>query len=91
MVRSIIEIAVVNIGLFIISISLYFFVGFSLGYGSNNNYAKAASILYGAFIITHLLINLLAVTKPRKNNIWLVIGSCVFVLLLHSIVVYIYR
>jgi hypothetical protein len=47
----------INFGLFIVLIILYFLSGFLAGYGSNNNYEGAAWRLYICFVIGHLIIN----------------------------------
>jgi hypothetical protein len=91
MIKSIARTALINVILFIVLIILYFITGFLLGYGSNDNYKQSAWILFGGFVVTHLIINLIFISNPQKNSIIVVIGSCLYIMILYGIVAYIYR
>ncbi len=91
MIKSIARTALINVILFIVLIILYFITGFLLGYGSNDNYKQSAWLLFGGFVVIHLIINLIFISSPQKNNIIVVIGSCLYIMILYGIVAYIYR
>ncbi len=83
--------ALINLILFIALIILYFIIGFLLGYGSNDNYKQSAWLLFIGFVVLHLILNLRFVTKLQKNNMIIVIASCLYIMILYGIVAYIYR
>lgn len=90
MFKSILGITVVNVGIFIILFFLFVFVGFSMGLASNNNHIQATWLLYGTFVSAHFIINLLVVTKPKKQPLAIIIYSCFLICILHGAIVYIY-
>ncbi|GAB2979939.1 hypothetical protein GCM10027049_14120 [Mucilaginibacter puniceus] len=91
MIKSILWILIVNVLLFITSVFLFGAIAFLSGYASNGNYESATWRLFGAFVIVHLVLNLLFISNPRKNQKSIVIGSSMYILILYGIVVYIYR
>jgi len=81
----------INLGLFIILIILYFISGFLAGYGSNNSYEGAAWRLYIIFFLAHLGINYLLLKKLKILSSAVLISSCIVTLILYAIVALIYR
>lgn len=81
----------INFGLFVVLIVLYFLSGFVAGYGSNNNYEAAAWRLFIGFVIGHLVINYLLLKKMRIFDFTAFVSSCIEILILYGIVAWIYR
>ncbi len=88
---NIFKILLINVGLFIVLIILYFITGFLAGYGSNNNYEAAAWRLYIGFFIFHLLINFVLLIRMKMVSALYIIFSSVEILILYGIVAWIYR
>ncbi len=67
MIKNISLLILSNFFFFVVLLILYFISGFVTGYGSNDNYKNAAWILFIIFIIMHLFINFLLLTKQKRT------------------------
>jgi len=91
MSNNIWKIALLNVGLFIVLIVLYFVTGFLSGYGANNSYEAAAWRLYIGFIITHLFIDWLLLYRYKLLDLLSILFVFFEVLLLYGFVVWYYK
>lgn len=91
MSKNIWKVALLNVGLFVVLIVLYFITGFLSGYGANNSYEAAAWRLYIAFIVVHLLINCLLLYRFKSLNLFCIFLSFLEILLLYGAVAWYYK
>jgi hypothetical protein len=89
--NNILKAFLINIGLFVVLIIVYFISGFLAGYGSNNSYEAESWRLYVAFVIGHLLINFILLKKLKIADIPSVVFSCIEIFILYGIVAWIYK
>ena len=85
------KVYIINIFLFIILFVVYYITGFLLGYGSNDSYEASSWWLYIGFVVMHLVINVLFISKPKVTAVKHIVVSSVLILALYGIVAYIFR
>jgi len=58
MMKPIYKILLLNVGIAVLLVVLYFITAFLLGYGSNSSYAEATIRFYVLFAVFHFLVNI---------------------------------
>ena len=80
-----------NIGLFIVLVIVFFITGFLAGYGSNNNYEAASWRLYFGFVIAHVLINLLLLYRYKFFTVQSILLTSLEIFFLYAILAWYYK
>ena len=65
---------------------VYYISGFLLGYASNGNHVLASWLLFAAFVLFHIILNVIINYKKFKSA--QILMSCVYVLMLYGCIVY---
>lgn len=81
---KLIKIIAIDIILLLITIILYQFTSFLLGYSSNDNCNQEANFLLGAFILTNLIVNFF-VNRSLSTGRNLLIISSILILVLYIV------
>gem|GEM_PF-6484775 len=80
----------INVILSVVSLSLYTIIAFWAGFGSNDNYAVYAWVLFGAFVLIHVLVfSFIANRKGELRSVYYLTGI-VTTLIMYSAVIYYY-
>jgi len=78
----------------VIIFALLFFICittcFLLGWADSGDHSTATWLLYGGFVLFHLIINLLFINPIKKSQLYTFISTAL-IIILNGIVVYIYR
>ena len=86
-----IKLLLANTILFIVLLVVFYLVGFSLGFASNDTHKTASWFLYSGFVCLHLIINIALITKPKAYTLIDIVITCLFSLILYGIIAYMYR
>ena len=91
MMKSIYKVLLLNIGIAIVIVIVFFITAFLLGYGSNSSYAKATMRLYGLFAAIHFLVNIWLLRKDGTMSINSVAITFVELLVIYGLVAWYYN
>lgn len=91
MSKQLYKFLLINIGLFIVLVIVFFITGFLAGYGSNNNYEAASWRLYFGFVVAHILINLLFLYWYKFLTLQSILLTSLEIFVLYGILAWYYK
>ncbi len=59
---------------------------FQLGWADTGDHTVDTLLVFCGYIILHLILNLLLITRPKKHTPFLVFAICVFILILYGFI-----
>jgi hypothetical protein len=59
---------------------------FLLGGAASGNHNTELWTVYCGYIILHSILNLSLITKPKKNSLFIVLASCLFILIFYGLI-----
>lgn len=91
MMKPIYKVLLMNIGIAVLLVVLYFVTAFLLGYGSNTSYAKASIKLFALFAVVHFIVNIGFLHRADTLTILNVAITLVELILIYGVIGWYYN